>query len=127
MFTRELPPFTSLAGSFLIAMPDIEDKRFQKAVIYVTQHTENEGAIGLIINKPLAKISYQDIMAQLHISYDEKTLFQPVLEGGPDRKMQGFILHSSDSFYPGSRRTHLRRLSFFCVFSSNAFDFFNMR
>ena len=100
MFTRNLPPFTSLAGSFLIAMPDIEDRRFQKAVIYVTQHTENEGAVGLIINKPLAKISYQDILAQLYISYDDKTPFQPVLDGGPDRKMQGFILHSSDSFYP---------------------------
>lgn len=100
MFTRNLPPFTSLAGSLLIAMPDIEDKRFNRAVIYVTQHTENEGARGLIINKPLAKISCQDILAQLHIVYDENVHFPPILEGGPDRKMQGFILHTPDSFYP---------------------------
>ena len=61
MTLRQLPPFTSLAGSLLIAMPDIEDKRFQKAVIYIAQHTENEGANGLIINKPIPKISCQDI------------------------------------------------------------------
>ena len=100
MFTRHLPPFVSLAGSFLIAMPNVEDKRFQHAVIYITQHTENEGASGLTINKPLSKISCQDILAQLHIKYDTNVFFPPVLEGGPDHKMQGFILHTPDIFYP---------------------------
>ena len=100
MFMRQLPPFTSLAGSLLIAMPDIEDRRFQHSVIYITQHTENEGATGLIINKPIPKISCQDILAQLRIKYDETTSFPPVLDGGPDRKMQGFILHTPDVFYP---------------------------
>lgn len=100
MLTRELPPFTSLVGSLLIAMPNIEDKRFQKAVIYITHHSENEGANGLIINKPIPKISCQDILAQLRIQYDEKIFFPPVLDGGPDHKMQGFILHTPDCFYP---------------------------
>ena len=100
MFTRNLPPFSSLAGSFLIAMPNIEDKRFQKAVVYIAQHTENEGANGLIINKPIPKISCEDILTQLRIKYDEKVHFPPVLDGGPDRKMQGFILHTPDVFYP---------------------------
>ena len=100
MFTRHLPPFTSFAGSFLVAMPNIEDKRFQHSVIYVTQHTENEGASGLIINKPISRISCQDILTQLRIKYDEKVCFPPVLDGGPDRKMQGFIVHTPDVFYP---------------------------
>ena len=100
MFVRQLPPFCSMAGSLLIAMPNIGDKRFQQAVIYITQHTENEGASGLIINKPIPKISYQDILAQLRIKYDENTNFPPVLDGGPDHKMQGFILHTPDVFYP---------------------------
>ena len=100
MLLRQLPPFTSLAGGFLVAMPDIEDKRFQQSVIFITQHTENEGATGLVINKPMPKISCQDILSQLRIKYDEKQFFPPVLEGGPDRKMQGFILHTPDVFYP---------------------------
>ena len=100
MFTRQLPPFTSLTGSFLLAMPDIEDRRFEKAVVYITRHTEEEGATGLVINKPMPKISCRDILAQLKIQYDENMLFPPVVNGGPDRKMQGFILHTSDSFYP---------------------------
>ena len=100
MFVRQLPPFTSLAGSFLLAMPDIEDRRFEKAVVYITQHSENEGATGLVINKPMSKISCQDILAQLKIQYDPMAAFPPVVNGGPDRKMQGFILHTPDSFYP---------------------------
>ncbi|MGN0919951.1 MAG: YqgE/AlgH family protein [Alphaproteobacteria bacterium] len=103
MFSRDLPPFTSLSGSLLIAMPNIEDKRFQKAVIYITHHSENEGAKGLVINKPIPKISCQDILAQLKIQYDEKTFFPPVLDGGPDHKMQGFILHTPDLFYSETR------------------------
>ncbi len=100
MFERRLPPFTSLSGSLLIAMPDIGDKRFQGAVIYIAQHTESEGANGLIINKPIPKISCQDILTQLRINYDDQAVFPPVLNGGPDRKMQGFILHTPDVFYP---------------------------
>lgn len=100
MSIKQTLPFTSFAGSLLIAMPDIEDKRFQKAVIYIAQHTEFEGANGLIINKPIPKVSYQDILAQLRIKYDINASFPPVLEGGPDRKMQGFILHTPDVFYP---------------------------
>ena len=100
MQMRQLPPFTSLAGSLLIAMPDIEDRRFQHAVIYITQHTEREGAVGIIINKPFSKISCQDILSQLKIQYNETVCFPPVLEGGPDRKIQGFILHTPDVFYP---------------------------
>ena len=100
MFARQLPPFTPLTGMLLVAMPDIEDRRFEKAVIYITQHTENEGASGLVINKPMSKISCQDILAQLRIKYDETMAFPPVINGGPDRKMQGFILHTPDCFYP---------------------------
>ena len=111
MLGRDLPPFATLAGSLLIAMPNIEDKRFQKAVIYITHHSENEGASGLVINKPIPKISCQDILAQLRIRYDEKASFPPVLDGGPDHKMQGFILHTPDSFYaettPVTNQVHL--------------------
>ena len=111
MIGRELPPFTSLAGSLLIAMPNIEDRRFQKAVIYITHHSESEGARGLVINKPIPKISCQDILAQLRIKYNENSCFPPVLDGGPDHKMQGFILHTPDSFYtettPVTNQVHL--------------------
>ena len=100
MFVRQLPPFSSLAGSLLLAMPDIEDQRFEKAVVYITQHTENEGATGLVINKPMPQISCRDILSQLKIPCDNHMTFPLVVNGGPDRKVQGFILHTSDCFYP---------------------------
>ena len=100
-----------MAVSLLIAMPNIEDKRFNQAVVYITHHSENEGASGLVINKPIPKISCQDILAQLRIQYDESAQFPPVLDGGPDHKMQGFILHTPDCFYsettPVTNQIHL--------------------
>ncbi len=40
-------------GSLLIAEPFMEDVNFRRAVILVTDHSEEEGTVGFIINKPL--------------------------------------------------------------------------
>ena len=41
----------NLTDHFLIAMPDMDDPFFENSVIYVCEHNE-EGALGIIINKP---------------------------------------------------------------------------
>ena len=41
----------NLANHFLIAMPHMDDPFFTDTVIYVCEHDE-EGALGIIINKP---------------------------------------------------------------------------
>ena len=40
----------SLAGQFLIASPSILDPNFQRAVVFITAHTE-DGAVGVILNR----------------------------------------------------------------------------
>ena len=40
-------------GSMLIAEPFMEDSNFRRAVVLVTDHLEEEGTVGFIINKPL--------------------------------------------------------------------------
>ena len=41
----------NLTHHFLIAMPGLEDKAFNRSVVYLCEHSER-GALGLVINKP---------------------------------------------------------------------------
>ena len=41
----------TLQGSLLIASPSLLDPNFKRAVVLITEHTE-EGAAGLVINRP---------------------------------------------------------------------------
>src|SRR3989440_6655057 len=43
----------SLAGSLLVAHPNMVDPNFRRTVLFVSEHEPNEGALGVIINRPL--------------------------------------------------------------------------
>ena len=43
----------SLAGSLLVAHPNMLDPNFRRTVLFISQHDPNEGALGVIINRPL--------------------------------------------------------------------------
>lgn len=88
--------FSSLAGQLLIAMPGIDDDRFDKAVIYISTHTPEAGAMGIVINYPAQKMSLYEILEQLSIPYDKMDNPPAILLGGPDQMTRGFILHSND-------------------------------
>jgi putative transcriptional regulator len=45
----------SYAGSFLVAHPTMLDPNFRRAVLFVSAHTFDDGAIGIILNRPLEK------------------------------------------------------------------------
>src|SRR5712691_11487522 len=45
----------SLAGSLLVAHPNMLDPNFRRAVLYISAHDPDDGAIGVIINRPLDK------------------------------------------------------------------------
>ena len=61
---EQKPFFQSLKGQLLVAMPGIDDLRFNKTVIYIYEHTQEFGAHGIIINKPAHKMSFNDILEQ---------------------------------------------------------------
>ncbi|MDE0176762.1 MAG: YqgE/AlgH family protein, partial [Defluviicoccus sp.] len=48
-----------LTGQLLVAMPQMEDSRFVRSVIYMCAHTA-EGAMGLVVNKLMDNISFPD-------------------------------------------------------------------
>src|SRR6266536_204400 len=46
-------PRRSLAGSLLIAHPNMLDPNFRRTVLFISAHDPKEGALGVIINRPL--------------------------------------------------------------------------
>ena len=84
-----------LVGQMLIAMPQMQDPRFERTVIYLCAHTE-DGAMGLVINKLLDDVTFPDLLEQLDIDTGiDKDVIQ-VHFGGPVEAGRGFVLHSSD-------------------------------
>lgn len=86
-----------MTGKLLIAMPGMEDPRFEHAVVAICAHSP-EGAMGLIVNKPLPKPAMSDLLGQLGITVPTSDLRggEPILFGGPVETGRGFVLHSRD-------------------------------
>jgi putative transcriptional regulator len=84
-----------LVGQFLAAMPAMADPRFERTVIYMCAHSA-EGAMGLIINKPMKDLKVPDILSQLGITISGKCDLIHVHRGGPVETARGFVLHSAD-------------------------------
>lgn len=85
----------SLMGQMLIAMPTMSDPRFQKSLIYVCAHSE-KGAMGLVVNKPLHHITFDELLEQLDIGKSALRRHVPIHFGGPVETGRGFVLHSLD-------------------------------
>ena len=84
-----------LTGRALIAMPGIEDPRFERAVVLICAHTRDL-AMGLTLNRPLDGLTVPNLMEKLgvesHITLPEDL----VLLGGPVETERGFVLHTDD-------------------------------
>jgi len=89
------PEPTDLTGKILIAMPGMGDPRFEHSVIYLCAHSE-EGAMGLIVNKPSADVSMAALLEQLSITPSPGLGPRQVHFGGPVEMGRGFVLHSPD-------------------------------
>lgn len=91
----------NLTGKLLIAMPQMGDTRFATSVIYVCAHTP-EGAMGLIVNKPVPMLRMDDLLEQLDIEAGDGSAGVGVHFGGPVEHGRGFVLHSSDYLSHGA-------------------------
>ncbi len=86
---------TDLVGNLLIAMPDMLDPRFTKAVIYMCAHSD-EGGMGLIVNKPQKNLKFSALLDQMSIPASPLMRDIQVHYGGPVDGQRGFVLHSND-------------------------------
>ena len=85
----------SFTGNLLIAMPNMSDQRFHRAVIYLCAHNP-DGAMGIIINRLADGLSYDALMSELGIEIAPQNNDRPVFIGGPVEPTRGFILHTAD-------------------------------
>ena len=97
----------NLQHHFLIAMPSLQHPQFKRAVIYICEHNA-EGAMGLVINKPIDLFTVETVLKKLHITPSPRDaeiyLNDPVLAGGPLADDRGFILHSPQAGFCSSIR-----------------------
>jgi putative transcriptional regulator len=91
-----------LEGKLLIAMPGMADPHFERSVIFMCAHS-SEGAMGIMINKPVSGLSFHDLMKKLDLHVKPNTPNFPILYGGPVETGRGFVLHSGD--YESSEAT----------------------
>ena len=92
-----------LTGHLLIAMPAMEDRRFTHSVIYLCAHTP-EGAMGLVLNRPLQRPKFDELLRQLEVAPVPPARRIRLCAGGPMDNARGFVLHTTDWTGEGSLR-----------------------
>ena len=84
-----------LTGQLLIAMPQMEDSRFSRSVIYMCVHNQ-DGAMGLMVNRLADDMTFPDLLEQVGVERGPETASLPIHIGGPVETGMGFVLHTSD-------------------------------
>jgi putative transcriptional regulator len=78
-------PFSrSFAGSLLVAHPNMLDPNFRRTVLFISEHDPSEGALGVIINRPLDR-QVADLVSEIPPAGLAEV---PVFLGGPVGKNQ---------------------------------------
>jgi len=81
-------------------MPHMDDPIFSKSLIYVCQH-DNNGAMGIIINKPMISENASEIIQQTglnHLNPKPEIYF-----GGPVNVEMGILLHDTSYKIDGTQ------------------------
>jgi putative transcriptional regulator len=84
-----------LTGRVLIAMPGIDDPRFERALILMCAHGADH-AMGLALNRPVEGLSTPGLLHSLGVEPNYAMAEQPVLIGGPVDRERGFVVHTDD-------------------------------
>ena len=74
----------SLAGSLLVAHPSMLDPNFRRTVLFISEHDPSQGALGVIINRPLDRQVADLVTDAPPVGLAEV----PVFLGGPVGKNQ---------------------------------------
>jgi putative transcriptional regulator len=90
-----------LAGHLLIAMPGMQDPRFDHGVVCLCAHSA-DGAMGLMVNRPLAGMVFDDLLQQLKVVPLPPARRLRMVSGGPVEAGRGFVLHTDDWSTEGS-------------------------
>ena len=75
--------FSSLEGKILMASPRLEDRFFEKSLIYIFMHDKN-GAFGVILNHEIGSVSNHELLKLFDKNINKvKAERLPIVFGGP--------------------------------------------
>jgi putative transcriptional regulator len=96
----------SLAGKLLVATPDMDDPNFFRTVVFIVEHDDDEGALGLVLNRP------SDAAVSDHLpDWDEAAAPPPVVfVGGPVTPEVAIGLVDRPSYPPADWRAALHQI-----------------
>ena len=91
--------FSSVKNYFLVSTKEMTDPRFKNTVIIMLENDEN-GAWGLVINKPLALVPLSSLIyLPSDATIKQKKLYNvkiPIYWGGPVNENKILVLHSQE-------------------------------
>ena len=82
---------SAIAPGFLVAVPQLGDPNFQRAVVLMLEHSDR-GAMGLVVNRP-APLKLADVARGHGIEVGDDYHRAHVYVGGPVEPERGFVLH----------------------------------
>ena len=83
-----------MVGSFLVAEAYLGDPNFEKAVLLLTEHSD-EGSFGFVLNKTIG-LELQDVFPEIEV------FSMPIYQGGPVEKDHLFYIHTKGNLIPNS-------------------------
>lgn len=84
-------PSRARPGSFLIASPILRDPNFARTVVLLCEHDDEEGSMGLVVNRP------SDLTLAQTIEGFEDEAAQKLWVGGPVQRDAVLVLHRNAS------------------------------
>jgi ribonucleotide reductase alpha subunit len=94
---KRLPKAGDLSGSLLVAHPMMADPNFRHAILYLSHHSAEDGALGFILNRPLGQNAGELGVEEML----EQVANVPLFEGGPVHKNQIIVANGSIQEIPG--------------------------
>jgi len=97
------PPFESLKGHLLLAMPALNDPNFYRTVTCLSEHS-TQGSMGLVVNRRHDHLTAEEIFEELRLEFRPETGRLPIHIGGPVHRDELFLLHGPPFEWPGGFR-----------------------
>ena len=89
--TSRFKQTASLSGSILLSHPSLQDPNFCKSIVFLSNHSESDGTLGVILNRPLGKKLYQ-----LDEQFNHFSLGQAEVYNGGTVECEKFIIAAWD-------------------------------
>lgn len=82
----------SFKNYFLIATPALAETFWADGVIYICEHSNTEGTMGIMVSHPAPEVTFDEITRELDLP-KPKADRPIILAGGPVETGRGFVIH----------------------------------